>query len=98
MQKHIWTAALAAAMAGGLWTTTASTEEPLHGWVLLEATVSDVTRTTGGLHLTHGIIVVAYRTEAECQQDLGNLVASAPSTTSRVRTARAAWIAGGTSK
>jgi hypothetical protein len=86
-------------MLGGLWTITASAEEPPHGWVLLEATVSDVTRTTGGLDLTHGIIVVAYRTEAECQQDLGNLAASAPSTT-RLACAQLGlpWIAGGTSK
>jgi hypothetical protein len=65
-------------LLGGLWTITAPAEEPPHGWVLLEATVSDVTRTRGGLDLTHGIIVVAYRTDAECQQDLGNLAASAP--------------------
>jgi hypothetical protein len=99
MQKHIRTPALAAAMLGGLWTITGSAGEPPHGWVLLEATVSDATRTTGGLHLTHGIIVVAYRTEAECQQDLGNLAASAPSTT-RLACAQLGlpWIAGGTSK
>jgi hypothetical protein len=99
MQKHVWAATLAAAVLGGLWTITASAEEPPHGWVLLEATVNDVTRTRGGLDLTHGVIVVAYRTEAECQQDLGNLAASAPSTT---RLARAQlglpWIAGGTRK
>jgi hypothetical protein len=99
MQKYIWTAALAAALLGGLWTITAPAEEPPHGWVLLEATISDVTRTTGGLNLTHGIIVVAYRTDAECQQDLGNLAASAPSTT-RLPCAQLGlpWIAGGTRK
>jgi hypothetical protein len=92
-------AAQAAALLGGLWTITAAAAETPHGWVLLEATVSDVERTTGGLDLTHGIIVVAYRTEAECQQDLGNLAASAPSTT-RLACAQLGlpWIAGGTSK
>jgi hypothetical protein len=90
MQKHIRTAALAAALFGGLGSITASAAETPHGWVL---------RTTGGLDLTHGIIVVAYRTEAECQQDLGNLAASAPSTT-RLACAQLGlpWIAGGTSK
>jgi hypothetical protein len=47
MQKHIRTAALAAAMLGGLWSFTASAAETPHGWVLLEATVSDVTQTPG---------------------------------------------------
>jgi hypothetical protein len=99
MQKHIRTAALAAAILGGLWSITASAAGTPHGWALLEATVSDVTQTPGGLDLTHGIIVVAYRTEAECQQDLGNLAASAPSTT-RLACAQLGlpWIAGGTSK
>jgi hypothetical protein len=100
MRKHIWAAARAAAMLGGLWTITASAAETPHGWVLLEATVGDVVRTTGGLDLTHGVIVVAYRTEAECQQDLGNLACSLGTEhdTSRMRTAWAARIAGATSK
>jgi hypothetical protein len=86
-------------MLCGLWTLTGSAEEPPDGWVLLETTASDVVRTNGGLYLTHGMIVVAYRTEAECQQDLGNLAAAAPSTT-RLACAQLGlpWIAGGTSK